>query len=151
MSGRRHVLIAALVLVFAGAASAGVLFPPVKQNDRRAHDYYNLSPQKAAVLKALRSRDWPVPEVKYEPHPHVDSWLSRQNLRSASPARGSELYYDKQDQNDRIEGMQEMNLHESERDKEEKDAVGQPTTRPVEGKKGTIIIKPWKPRNAERA
>lgn len=151
MSGRRHVLVAALVMVFAGAASAGVLFPPVKQNDRRAHDYYNLSPHKAAVLKALRNRDWPVPEVKEDLYPHVDSWLSRQNLRSSSPARGSELYYDKQDQNDRVESMQEMNLHESERDKDEKDAVGQPTTRPVEQKKGTIIIKPWKPRNAERA
>ena len=151
MSSRLAVAVV-VVMMFAGVASAGVLFPPVKQNDRRAHDYYNLSPHKAAILEALRSRNWPVIEVKPDLNPHVDSWLSRDALRSSSPGRGSELYYDKQNQNDRMEYMEDMNLHESERDKDEKDAVGQPTTRPVQQqKKGTIIIKPWKPRNAERA
>lgn len=144
--------IAAVVLSFAGVASAGVLFPPVKQSDRRARDYYNLSPQKAAVLDALRSRNWPAPEIKYDAYPHVDSWMSRDNLRSSSPARGSELYYDKRDQTERMERMEDMNLHESERDRDEEDTTTRPTTRPVElEKKGTIIIKPWKPRNAPRA
>ena len=149
MSSSSRLAVAVCVLMFAGVASAGVLFPPVKQSDRRAHDYYNLSPHKAAVVDALRGRNWPVPDVKHDLNPHVDSWLSRDNLRSSSVGRGSELYYDKQDQSDRVESMQDLNLHESERDKDEKDAVGQPTTRPVE-KKGTIIIRPWVPRKAER-
>jgi hypothetical protein len=148
----RSVFAAVVVMMFAGVASAGVLFPPVKSVDRRAPDYYNLTPHQVAVIEALRHRHWPVPEINYEPNRHVDSWFSRDALRSASPARGSELYYDKRDQSERMERMEDMNLHESERDKDEKDATAQPTTRPVQQqKKGTIIIKPWKPRNAEQA
>lgn len=148
----RIAVAAVVVMSFAGVASAGVLFPPVKSVDRRGHDYYNLSPQKVAVLEALRSRNWPVREVRYEPYPHVDAWFSRDALRSAAPGRGSDLYYDKMHQAERLEYMEDMNLHESERDKAEEDATAKPTTRPVgQEKKGTIIIKPWKPRNADRA